>query len=82
MNDETRRGPQIKRYRPSWTEGTPHLYMEEWPLGEYVRYEDHIASTRVMNEYPECSGNPNDCPENEGYGCCNGSQKDNPNAHL
>lgn len=20
---------------------------------------------------PECSGNPNDCPENEGYGCCN-----------
>lgn len=21
-------------------------------------------------EFPECSGTPNDCPENEGYGCC------------
>ena len=22
-------------------------------------------------DYPECSGDPNSCPENEGHGCCN-----------
>lgn len=22
-------------------------------------------------DWPECSGNPRDCPENEGHGCCN-----------
>lgn len=21
-------------------------------------------------DYSECSGNPKDCPENDGYGCC------------
>lgn len=28
--------------------------------------------TRPKREssYPECSGNPASCPENEGYGCC------------
>lgn len=29
-----------------------------------------IAEQRLRGDYPECSGNPNDCPENEGYGCC------------
>ena len=33
-------------------------------------------------EYPECSGNPCSCPENEGYGCCNraSSPQLSPNA--
>ncbi len=30
-----------------------------------------IAEERIRVDYPECSGNPDDCPENEGYGCCN-----------
>lgn len=32
-------------------------------------------------DYPECSGDPSSCPENEGYGCC---AKDalTPNAAL
>lgn len=24
----------------------------------------------MKKDYPECSGNPASCPENEGYGCC------------
>jgi len=28
-----------------------------------------------MTNYKECSGNPEDCPENEGYGCCYNSLK-------
>ena len=27
-------------------------------------------SNPVDEDYPECSGDPKDCPENEGYGCC------------
>jgi len=26
-------------------------------------------------EYPECSGDPSSCPENEGYGCCGAQPK-------
>jgi len=26
--------------------------------------------SKTNGEYPECSGNPVSCPENEGYGCC------------
>lgn len=25
-------------------------------------------------DYPECSGDANSCPENEGYGCCKDGQ--------
>lgn len=28
----------------------------------------HAAGQEV--EYPECTGDPADCPENEGHGCC------------
>lgn len=28
-----------------------------------------------MKNYPECSGNPSSCPENEGYGCCQPNPK-------
>lgn len=24
----------------------------------------------INTDYPDCSGNPADCPENEGRGCC------------
>lgn len=34
------------------------------------------AEVRALIEYPECSGDPACCPENEGYGCCK------PNAAL
>lgn len=37
------------------------------------------ASTPLVNkEWPECSGDPASCPENEGYGCC----KPNPEANA
>lgn len=38
------------------------------------RFARVVLETRIAvdGDYPECSGNPNDCPENEGYGCCLG----------
>lgn len=38
-------------------------------------------AARNLAEYPECSGNPADCPENEGYGCCKRNAAP-PNAGL
>ena len=29
-----------------------------------------IAEDQHEEKYPECSGDPTSCPENEGYGCC------------
>lgn len=34
------------------------------------------AAPSAPQGFPECSGNPASCPENEGYGCC----KPNPSA--
>jgi hypothetical protein len=42
---------------------------------------DGIVPRAVMEareEYPECSGDPASCPENEGFGCC----KPNPTART
>ena len=30
-----------------------------------------IQKAHGLTDYTECSGTPADCPENEGYGCCN-----------
>src|ERR1700761_6443235 len=30
-----------------------------------------LAADHAGNEFPECTGDPKDCPENEGFGCCN-----------
>lgn len=35
------------------------------PAGTYRRIEPDAT-----DGFHECSGNPNDCPENEGFGCC------------
>lgn len=37
----------------------------KWPVAQQA-----IAAIRAQQDYPECSGNPADCPENEGRGCC------------
>ena len=48
-------------------------------VGDYLRLETQeyvdrvraaLAATAQPEDYPECSGEPNSCPENEGYGCC------------
>lgn len=33
-----------------------------------------VASADVQAAYPECSGDPASCPENEGHGCCKPNQ--------
>lgn len=33
------------------------------------------SAQQPASEWPECSGNPADCPENEGYGCCGRAQQ-------
>jgi hypothetical protein len=40
------------------------------------RYRALIEEPAILAEFPECSGDPASCPENEGYGCC----KPNPAA--
>jgi hypothetical protein len=30
-----------------------------------------LAADHAGHEFPECTGDPKDCPENEGFGCCN-----------
>lgn len=30
----------------------------------------YLAAPVAPADYPECSGDPNCCPENEGFGCC------------
>ena len=32
----------------------------------------------ALPDFPECSGDPASCPENEGYGCCRPNPKDAP----
>lgn len=34
--------------------------------------DQQIRKLKFPESYPECSGNPASCPENEGRGCCNG----------
>lgn len=31
----------------------------------------------LNNDYPACSKDPNNCPENEGFGCCEKYKKSN-----
>lgn len=49
--------------------------MEDWPT---VVYKAMLAAAPqaepAQAEYPECSGDPRDCPENEGHGCCKPAQ--------
>lgn len=39
-------------------------------LGVLTQLDNYIAGLHEQRAYPECSGNPSSCPENEGYGCC------------
>lgn len=32
--------------------------------------DDKLSPVEQPDDYPECSGDPTSCPENEGYGCC------------
>lgn len=37
----------------------------------YLIAEAMMAERKMKSpEYPECSGDPASCPENEGHGCC------------
>lgn len=33
-------------------------------------YAARIEADEMAADYPECSGDPASCPENEGFGCC------------
>ena len=42
----------------------------------YDAIRDALSAVTTHPDWPECSGDPADCPENEGHGCC----KPNPSA--
>lgn len=47
--------------------------LEALPLADGESEEDEKYRLRKVSaaiDYPECSGAPESCPENEGYGCC------------
>ena len=46
-------------------DGVPCIYATE-----QERDEKRAEFRRRPADKMECSGNPNDCPENDGYGCC------------
>jgi hypothetical protein len=50
---------------------------DDWTITD-LRNPTGAAPAASGGEYPECSGNPASCPENEGYGCC----KPNPPRHI
>lgn len=41
-------------------------------MSERDQARSEVRQLRFPADYPECSGDPNSCPENEGYGCCGG----------
>jgi len=45
--------------RPKWFRDTPKRWTD---MG--------AAAPTPASDYPECSGDPASCPENEGHGCC------------
>ena len=51
-----------------------HFDMANGVVTSIVAKEDVWCARRAYFKplgYPECSGNPDSCPENEGHGCCN-----------
>lgn len=46
------------------------LMCRSTPGGEW----ELVTPAMLREIYPECSGFPQCCPENEGYGCCMGNQ--------
>jgi len=59
--------------------GTLSYFSDEvWEsaLDEYENRRLERALSAQQADFPECSGDPRSCPENEGYGCC----KPNPTA--
>lgn len=61
-----------------WIDGVPPERHYSYPNNEDITDQITVecAYTRppaqaAQVDFPECTGNPNDCPENEGFGCCN-----------
>ena len=47
----------------------PEITLDEWR-------KMYLLASSQDEDYPECSGDHLDCPENEGYGCCNAGRKE------
>lgn len=47
--------------------------VDGWEIQGEVAVCPHCINKTA--DYPECSGDPADCPENEGYGCCKPNPK-------
>lgn len=52
---------------------------EDAGIHAFARAIESAVLARAQGEavacaYPECSGNPSSCPENEGFGCCKAAQ--------
>ena len=48
------------------------------PDKDYLAFKPGLVYDQDPGDYPECSGDPVCCPENEGHGCCDGMGKKGP----
>lgn len=61
----------------TFTRDDEEIRPEKYVAGECYSLADAMMAERMLTssclefpEYPECSGDPASCPENEGHGCC------------
>lgn len=65
---------EVARYRDALNDIQARVasgyFVDANHLGEIARNALVDIPNQAHADYPECSGDSNSCPENEGYGCC------------